>query len=342
MSELELADQIIRHALELQRLSAHEEQEALAIMRELEQELRQLLATTELADAKRREVESLIRDANRAIAAKYGEIPGLLDTERLMMTVADRTVSTLETVMIASAPSAARIASLAKDVLIDGAPSSAWWARQSETLAWKFAAEVRQGVLLDETQEQIVARIVGRGDEIGIMDKARRDVRALVHSSVMTAANRARLETYRKNGRRIAGVRWLATLDGHTCMTCMALDGSKWDLDGKPLGDTDLDFQVPPAHWNCRCVASPIPKGIDEIFGTTGLDARMSDGPRATAQGPQQVAGFGDFLRRQSPEFVEEMLGVRRAELWQAGEITLRDLVSGSGRPLTLDELAVR
>jgi hypothetical protein len=54
-----------------------------------------------------------------------------------------------------------------------------------------------------------------------------------VHSSVMSAANDARLATFRRNARFIKGVRWLATLDGHVCVRCAALDGQAWDLDGR-------------------------------------------------------------------------------------------------------------
>jgi hypothetical protein len=49
---------------------------------------------------------------------------------------------------------------------------------------------------------------------------------------------------------------------------------------------------------------------------------------------------FEDFLHRQSPEFVDKVLGHRRAAMFLAGKLTLRDLISGTGRELTLEELA--
>ena len=39
------------------------------------------------------------------------------------------------------------------------------------------------------------------------------------------------------------------------------------------------------------------------------------------------------------PAFVAGTLGKTRADLWRAGKLNLRDLISGSGRELTLDEL---
>jgi hypothetical protein len=50
---------------------------------------------------------------------------------------------------------------------------------------------------------------------------------------------------------------------------------------------------------------------------------------------------FEQFLNRQPPAFADKVLGKGRAALWRAGKITLRDLVSGTGRPLTLEELRV-
>jgi hypothetical protein len=92
---------------------------------------------------------------------------------------------------------AERLASLTKDVLIDGAPSSAWWEQAGEDTAFKFAAQVRQGWSMERrTSGSLRALSVA---EPGIMDVARRNARALVHSSVMSAANDARLATFRKN-----------------------------------------------------------------------------------------------------------------------------------------------
>jgi SPP1 gp7 family putative phage head morphogenesis protein len=81
----------------------------------------------------------------------------------------------------------------------------------------------------------------------------------------MSAANDARLATYRKNAKLIEGVRWLSTLDSHTCIICAALDGQAWDLDGGKLKGTAVDFESPPAHFSCRCVISPIPKSLAEF-----------------------------------------------------------------------------
>lgn len=348
MSEYDIQAAIIRNALELERLAASDQATAMRIMDDLERDLTELLNQRDLSAARRRDIIALLKDIEEATASRYADIAGVVDTERLVLVVSRQTVETLRSFGNVAAPTPERLASLTKEVLIDGAPSSAWWARQAQDTSFRFAREIRQGVVEGSTNEQIVARIVGRGDEPGILDQARRGVRALVHSSIMTAANRARLETFRKNSKFSRGVRWLATLDGHTCRTCMALDGQAWDFEGNPI-DRDgnspppMEFQLPPAHFNCRCVASPIPESFDDIFGVKGIDDIFDrDQVRASKDGPTTAMTFGEFLKRQSPEFIAEMLGAKRARLWSQGKITLRDLVSGSGRPLTLDQIEKR
>jgi SPP1 gp7 family putative phage head morphogenesis protein len=326
MSEMELQDAILRHSLQLMRLSAGQQREAEQIIRELERELRLLLQSQTLSEAGKREIEALVAQAEEVITPAYRAAAASVDTHAIALIIAKQTVHIIEDVIPANvlAPTAETLASLTKDVLIDGAASSAWW--------------VRQGVVNGETNERIVQRIVGRGAEPGIMVAARRNARALVHSSVMSAANDARLATYRKNSRLISGVRWLATLDGHTCPRCAALDGQAWDLDGNPLKGTSVDFMAPPIHWNDRCVLSPIPK----TFADIGLDIPepADQGQRASSIGPLHAkTTFDQFFARQSPAQQNAQFGKTRAALFRAGKLTVKDLVSGTGRELTLDEL---
>lgn len=343
MTEQTLQDAILRNALELQRVAAYEEGRADEVLRALTDDLRALLNSRTLSEAGKREIEALIREAEDAIKARYSSVYGMFDAQGLTIHVAERTVEALSSGVVGTftLPTAETLASLSREVMIEGSPLKAWWAKQAEDTAFRFAAQVRQGWINGETQEQIVGRIVGRRGEPGVMDLSRRHARALVHTATMSSANAARLAVYRKNGKYLSGIRWLATLDSHTCKTCGALDGQAWDLDGNKLKGTTMLLRFPPAHTNCRCVASPVPRSLNEIFGTTGID-ELADSlsRRASKDGP--VAGstnFNDFLARQSPAFVERVLGKRRAELYLAGKLSLRDFVSGTGRPLTLDEL---
>jgi hypothetical protein len=63
-------------------------------------------------------------------------------------------------------------------------------------------------------------------------------------------------------------------------------------------------------------------------------------GKRASSDGPVNAnLTFSGWLERQPKAKQEEVLGKGRTELFRAGKITLMDLTSGAGRPLTLDQL---
>lgn len=340
MTEQALQDAILRNSLQVLRYAAGQQERVDKILVELTRELKDLVATGNLSADQARDVNALIKQAEAAISLGYKRADAAVDTYELARAIAGKTQEIIQDVIPATVqlPTDAVLMQLGKDVLIDGAPSSAWWAKQGDDLAFKFAAQVRQGIANGETQERIVARITGRRGEPGIMEVARKNARALVHSSVMTAANRARLETFRKNGRLIKGVRWLATLDGHTCNRCMAMDGQAWNLDGEKLPGTKVAFMAPPIHFGDRCILSPIPKSFKDIG--LNIPEPQAEGQRASSLGPVHgKTTFDDFLARQSPEFVQRVLGKKRADMWKAGKITVRDLVSGVGRELTIDEL---
>lgn len=337
MNETDLQDSILRHSLQILRLSANEQAEVERILADLEAELKQLLQSSNLTAIGKRELQGVINEADKLIDPAYRAAATTTDFRELVVIVAEHAAELVGGPM----PSDAVIESLAKDVIVDGSPANDWWARQGEDLAFRFAAQIRQGVINGETNERIVSRIVGRRGESGIMDLTRRNARSLVATSVMTAANEARLATFRKSSRLIAGVRWLATLDGHTCPRCIAMDGQAWDLDGNKLPGTKVDFMAPPIHFNDRCVLSPIPKASAAFAGIDAALARTAT--RASANGPIKASTtFDEFLSRQSDAFVENTLGKERAALFRAGKITVRDLVSGTGRELTLQELRAR
>lgn len=339
MTDLDLQDAIIRHAIELQRLAAGSQADVDAIMSKLAEELKTLLESRSLTDAQKRVVNDLIKAADEVISSAYAEAARVVDTRTLAVVIAERTVDAMGELFSADLllPTQETIASLAKDVLIDGSPASAWWDKQSEDTAFKFASQVRQGVVNGETNERIVQRIVGRRGEPGIMDVARKNARTLVASSVNAAANDARLATYRKNSKHIRGVKWLATLDGHTCPRCAALDGAHWDLDGEPIDGNKVAWNGgPPIHFADRCVLSPLPKqigfGLDEAFDAIS--------ERASSLGPiKGDTSFAGYFARLTPAQQDVQFGATRAAMMRAGKITVRDLISGTGRELTIEEL---
>lgn len=134
---------------------------------------------------------------------------------------------------------------------------------------------------------------------------------------------------------------------GFLVHNCIAYDGATWDLDGKPTGGNKLPFVNEggadggvPRHWNCRSILVPITKTWKDL----GVDAEeFKPSTRAAMDGTVAAQmGYAEWLKRQSNERQDAILGKGKAALYRAGRITTRDLLDQSGRPLTLAELQAK
>lgn len=333
-----LADEILHHTLNLFRLSAAEVAETLKRLKAMEARLIKELSAPLLSDAGRREINTLLKNSNEIIDDYYNGISEQIKVPVLGEAVSAATAKSLEIALGAEAanvPTQAYFDALQSDVLIQGSPAAEWWAAQSTAMQFKFAAQIRQGLANAETNQQIIARIAGTRGVPGVMEIAKRDAASLVQTSVQAVANSARLAVFQKNSDVLLGVRQLSTLDSHTSLTCIAYSNQCWDLEGKPILGSTLPFNGgPPRHFNCRSVLVGISRmsAIENRKGTRASDEGQID----------RKTSFDEFLKRKSAAYVDEMLGKGRAQLWRDGKITLKDLVSGQGRPLSLDELKAK
>lgn len=342
MPDTQIQDAIIRHTLDLHRLSEGNEAQAEALLRQLADDLAALMARPDISLQSKRDMAALIKDASEAIQARYQQLASIVDSHGIAIVVSEQAAQALQSIApSAAALSAERLASLSNDILIYGNPASSWWKQQATATAFRFAGAVRMGALQGQTIQQIAKAVTEPG---GILQVSRSQATGLVHSSIMAAANSARFATFAKAGKNVAGVKWLSTLDSHTCKTCGNLDGQAWDFDGNKLGKTWMEWPgPPPRHFACRCILTPaLQTRLDEIFGKSGLDAALAPTGRASSSGFGPNVTFAEFLNRQSPEFVAGVLGAKRAEAFLAGRITLKDLVTRTGRPLTLAQLRLQ
>jgi hypothetical protein len=89
-----------------------------------------------------------------------------------------------------------------------------------------------------------------------------------------------------------------------------------------------------------RCALIPLTRSWKDL----GIDAEeIPVSTRASMNG--QVAAnlqFEDWLADKSAAFQDKVLGPGRAALFRSGKITLRDLLSMNGHPLSLDELRAK
>jgi len=342
-----IIDELLSGQIALLRYTAGVRAKVLGILTRLQAELSTKLMTEPLTDFNKARTQTLLKQATDVINSYYASAESTLTAAMgSAADVAANHVASLTVVLDAALPSETFLARIASNALVLGAPSSDWWSQQARSTAFKFANEVRQGMVAGETNEQIVARIAGSPKKgiPGIMDVARSNARSLVHTSIQSAANASRMETYRKNADAFKSVQWLSSLDSHTCEICGARDLKEYTLDDppQPIGHA-MDWDGGPGviHWSCRCVAVGVPKSVDLGGGQT---LKMPIGQRASSDGPVKGnMSFQQFLDRKGAAWQAESLGPGRAELYRKNKLTLEQVLSFDGTRInSVEQLKAR
>jgi len=318
-----LEHRYIAHGLALIRVSNALAKEVDGELVKLMAAVRSLLLESALTGLSRRVIARVLRILDEEIRRRYA-------------TIADHQLASLEALIAIEAEFAVRASGFTRELspasltavqaglLVLGAVPRDAWMKQAGDTSWRVASEVRAALAAGADEMAVIARVVGSGprgrERGGVMDIARRQARALVDTSVHSAATEARLAAFRTNG--VQAVRWHAILDAKVCPACAVHAGKLYSLAGKPIGHALPLGQPPPAHWWCRCILLPMkfPNGLPAEGGTTANT-------------------FAAWLDTLAPYEQAAVLGKGRADLWRRGVITLSDLIHQSGRLLTLGEL---
>lgn len=200
---------------------------------------------------------------------------------------------------------------------------------------------VADGFVQHLTTDEIVRSLRGtraKGFSDGLLDRSRRDVQAVVRTAISHYSAFAQQKVYDQNKDIIKGYTWVATLDNRTSLECAARDGLQYDTQFRPVGHT-LPWGAGPGllHWQCRSRRSPIIKSWRDL----GVDIdEFRPDTRSTLDGqvPDKI-NFEEWLKDQSVERQNEVLGVTKADLFRQGKLTLREMLDAKGKELTLDEL---
>lgn len=221
-----------------------------------------------------------------------------------------------------------------------------WMAQYESADRSRMMDQIRIGLIQDETPTQIARRLFGTralNNRDGIREITRRGAQVLAQTSVSAISNQAREAWIKANKDVIKEEVFVATLDGRTTAICRALDGNRY-----PAGEGPR----PPMHINCRSTRVPVMDG--KIIGTrpavgfTDKDLEGLRGPERRRRVEQLIGSvpaettYGEFLKRQSVGFQDEVLGKTKARLFRDGGLTLDRYVDRAGNELTLAELAAR
>lgn len=355
----EIADEQRQHAVDLQRLAAGIVAAIAASFVALRTGLVGIIAGLDLdaassgATQQKKLADKAVAAAKKIAAEGYGSIADevLAALHDLVLHENERAAAAINAPFLAVVEdggivkpddlSAARAAEIAESALIEGAPVSDWLERQAGDLVLRFTDAIRRGIAEGMTNAQMTDLVRGtraNSYKDGLVAISQRGAEALVRSAVMAVSNEAQLRFWTESASDVLkGFLHLSTLDNRTSLICVSRSGKMWTVDGDPIGGHKLPFRRPPLHWRCRSVLTPITKSWQDL----GIDApEMSPGTRASMDGQVPAdLDFDTWLRGKSEVFQDDLLGVKRADLWRRGKIGLTDLVDQAGRELTVAQL---
>lgn len=344
-----IADELRERAVFLARYDATMRNKMIALLKQLERDVvRRMMDLDEFGEltaAGRQRMEAIIGWTRSTIANAYkglneASVEQLVNLARNEVAFIEKTMNKgVGVQLLDTSVTPAGLAEIVSNTMIRGNPMEEWWAGQAVDVGRKFAAEMRLGMAAGETLSQLVQRVRGtaaNGFSDGIMQTATRNAAALVRTAVQSVSNNTRMKVYKENEDVIGSLQHVSTLDDRTSDVCKARDGLRWKLNGEPIGH-DFKFDQPPLHWNCRSTLIPVTKTWREM----GFDVdELNPAQRASMDGavPADMT-YEQWLKGKGEAFQDRVLGQEKAQMWRDGEISFRDLVDQTGRPLTLEEL---
>lgn len=175
-----------------------------------------------------------------------------------------------------------------------------------EDMTRNHVAAVEQAIKISFTEGESLQKMISRVREVSWLN--RRGAEAIVRTANTHIASAVSQETYRLNKRVMRGWQFMATLDSRTTMTCADLDGNIYPIGKGPF---------PPRHIRCRSTDMPVLLGMEAM-------------PRTT---------YAQWLKRQSKETQDDILGPARGKLYRQGKVEVGRFTDAKGKTLTLKQL---
>ena len=188
---------------------------------------------------------------------------------------------------------------------------------------------VRMGHFEGKTNQQLVQQIRGtlaNKFKDGILQTTTRNAEAIIRTGVQQVANDARLEIAKQNSDIVIGEQIIATLDRKTSLVCRSADGMVFKVG---------EGRRPPFHINCRSTFILV---LDPKYRGKGNTDK-----RASYEGVTDNKSYYDWLKTQSHQFQDDVLGKVRGKLFRDGGLSSEDFaklnVNNNYGPLTLKDM---
>lgn len=330
----------VQHQIYLQRYATQTVRDMLDLLNQSELEIMQALTRSDLTDFSQRRLRELLAEIRSISTAAYDTLQDrlgstLTSTARYEADFNANLIESLTPVEITLVrPSLDTLAALITSKPMQGRFIADELKELDAGRVKQTEQAIRMGIIEGETTADIVRRIRGTKAQQykdGILQRSRDDVERLVRTSVTHITARARDELYQENQSVVKAWRFTATLDRRTTVICASLDGQTFDLGSGPM---------PPRHYNCRSSSTPVLKSWQEL----GIDAKEANpSTRASMDGqvPESLT-YQEWLKKQSAETQDEVLGKTKGQLFREGGLTLERFVDFKGDVYTLDQLRAR
>lgn len=226
-------------------------------------------------------------------------------------------------------PSPRAVAKIVLKTSFAGLTLDDWFDNLTRSTQKNVMIAVNRGIVEGETTEQIIRRIRGTralGYTDGVWQTTRNQAATIARSTINHVSNQSRLEFFKDNEDIIKGLKWIATLDSRTSLTCASLDGKVFPLDKGPR---------PPAHPNCRSTMTAVLKDVDDM-GIDDIPPAMRESINGQVPGSTT---YGEWLKKQPPSVQDEVLGVTKGALFRDGKLPIERFVGESLKPLNLNQL---
>lgn len=322
----QIADELLVHSINLQRVAASLCQPVSAALNQLEASLlAEIAAGAARPSPEGGRFNALLRQARANVRAAYKT--ACKTTEAALFKVAaaeqQKTVQVINKALGSAAMNITldeeQLQKIARDTLLAGRFSWQWFLAQETALAGKFEAAMREGVTRHEGVGALTQRVRGTKQTPGLLAVPKRQAEVTIRGLVQAVAHQARLLTCEKNAGPNGVVRAVAlhaTLDSQTTHGCQALHGKSWALPSYEPIDHEEPLPAPCPHFGCR-----------------SSYVAVVEGPPAR---PETAKAF---LDRMPAAKLDALIGPRRAHYWRAGKLTVSEALDQRDRPLPVSVL---
>lgn len=376
-SNEEYFDAVVRHQIYLLRLSGSVRNEVIKILNRSEKEIafkiQDALDNKQgLSPSNLKKLKKLLAEIQQLRAKDWSEISQTWQSQFIDLAKAEaQTYATLATIaspviITPQLPLAPMLKAIVVEEFFQGKNLKQWAKNVEQADINRIQDQIRLGLTLNESNQQIAARVIGtaktKGRD-GVTQISRKNAESITRTAINHIGNRVKQEFAKANPDFISEEVYVATLDGRTTAVCRANDGKFFDVGKGP---------IPPLHFNCRSLRVPVLDGkllgerpskpvtekmilkkFSEQNSLSGISKR-SDLPRGfktkydkfsrdeisrLVGQVQSDVDYQDWLKKQSVGFQNEVLGVAKGKLFRDGGLTLDKFVNRTGDELTLEQL---